>query len=125
MALTSQGRIEIQEELKSRMTKIKYVYNTYNSAGAQIGADLESSSDDVVFLDPNANAGLVLSTLNKPTFPITISSFGAGVVRVSITGLRLYESTSTTDYMKVDFGTTYDFTSDGNFNVTQLVVSFT
>lgn len=125
MALTSQGRIEIQTELKSKMTKLKYVYDTYNSSGAQIGSDLESASTDIVFLDPNANAGLVMSSLNEPSFPITISSFGTGVARVSITGLRLYESTSTTDYMKVDFNTTYDFTSDGNFNVTNLIVSFT
>jgi hypothetical protein len=125
MALTSQGRIEIQTDLKSKMTKLKYVYDTYNSSGALIGSDLESASTNIVFLDPNANAGLVMSSINEPSFPITISSFGAGVVRVSITGLRLYESTSTTDYMKVDFATTYDFTSDGNFNVTNLIISFT
>lgn len=125
MALTNQGRIELQNQIKNTVTKIKYVYTTYNSSGAVIAADQESATDDVAFLDANASAGLVMSSVNEPSFPITISSFGGSVARVSITGLRLYNAAGTTDYMEVDFDTAYDFVSDGNFNITLLTVSFT
>lgn len=119
MALTNDGRLLFQNQIKTNATHVQLLLE--DVLGGEVINNRETSVSDGAIVFNNANATLGLTLDANKTIPVT-KLVSADITYVM--GLKLTNLDGTLDYMQVDFESAYSFLADGNFTITLLTVSF-
>lgn len=117
MALTNDGRLLFQTEMKTNATHVELILE--DVLGGEVISNRVTTPAAITFNNPNATLGLTLDS--NVTIGVT-KLVSADITYVM--GLRLTDSAGTTEYMQIDFESAYSFIANGNFTITLLTVSF-